>query len=743
MPYLKKLLPLFLSTALLLSSCGSPAPDETAQTSFSANYRTELCRTIDNLDKNLIHTLVLSETCCYFSVEADGQTQLLRYGIRDTGLDQTFLCLEKAENLLGFQVNAADEVAVAIWHSSPEHNAEATNSFPQGLELRKYDTAGTILWTLALSDVDSPLSFHGIVLGDNGSLAICLQDELRIYQENGELQTSFSLTRENASQLIMLDPQLIFVLYSGEKELYLEQYDGTGEKPSSGQMLPGYRYLFGQGSRLYYVDNRNLGRYDWDQQSADALLDLTIAGVDISCLSAITETEKDIFAAAQWNTGGTALELLRLVPQTQDTGSVPLSETENGSADEETAASSSADSTDIPPEETAQELIFAILNPDSFQSSVVNFNRANTAYNIRFRSYDLDQLDMLNAALAADNTIDLVEITGRYAYNAYAANDYLSDLTPFLQSSGRLSLDDFIAPVRREFLQDGKIYAIPRKVSVGTLACPASILDGKESWTVDEFLHLMNRYPNAFSGDGKSVVETREKLLRMILYRGLNEFVDMAEGRSMLAEPHFQNVLETINALPITTSDLSPEERAAGGEMVIWEILDLRDTRTLQQLEWRSGEELTLIGYPVYDNADNETSAGLIAFGDYVGIHSTSQHQEGAWLYLEQYLSGAFTVSSSGFTTGAEAFEEKLAEDMGEDYVEFILEGIPYPAITQEQSDKVRMAFETAFYYTEEQQAIVSLILEEADSYFCGDKSLEDTVQIIDNRVQLYLDETR
>ncbi len=710
------------------------------QSVTSTPYRTELCRTIDNLDKNIIHTHALSAACYYFSIEENNQTQILRYGIRNTSQDQTFLLLESRERLLSFSVNAYDEVAVAIWHSAPDEGVEDTGSFLQGLELRKYDAQGTLLWSQEISDAEDPSSFQGIALGDNGSLALCIENVLRLYQENGELQTRFSLSGENVGQLLITEQGLIFVLYFNGNEIRLEQYDGAGGNQVSSRKLSGCRYLFEHGGRLYYIDNRNLGIYEQEQDSTSALLDLTIAGVDISCLSVIAETEEDIFVAGQWNTEGTVLELIRLTPQTQDAASLSA-DTENMPKYEETAAAGSADSIAAHTEEPAQELIFAILNPDSFQSSVVNFNRANTAYNIQFKTYDLDQLDMLNAALATDSEIDLVEITGRYAYNAYVANDYLLDLMPFLRNNSKFSLENFIEPVAREFLRDGKIYAIPRKVSVGTLACPTSILEGKESWTIDEFLALMSQYPNAFSENGRSVKEIREKLLKIILYRGLKEFVDIDAGRSMLGDEHFKNVLETINTLPISASDLSLEERAAAGEVIFWEILNLQNTRTLQLLEWKSGEELTLIGYPVYENMEGETSAGLIGFSDYVGIHSTSQHPEGAWLYLEQYLSGAFMVSSSGFPTGADAFEEKLSEDMGEDYVEYFLEGIPYPAITQEQSDKVRAAIATAFYYTEEQQTIVSLILEETEGYFRSDKSLEDTVEIIDNRVQLYLNE--
>ena len=37
---------------------------------------------------------------------------------------------------------------------------------------------------------------------------------------------------------------------------------------------------------------------------------------------------------------------------------------------------------------------------------------------------------------------------------------------------------------------------------------------------------------------------------------------------------------------------------------------------------------------------------------------------------------------------------------------------------------------------------IRNMILEETDAYFAGDKELDETVKLIQNRVQLYLDES-
>lgn len=38
---------------------------------------------------------------------------------------------------------------------------------------------------------------------------------------------------------------------------------------------------------------------------------------------------------------------------------------------------------------------------------------------------------------------------------------------------------------------------------------------------------------------------------------------------------------------------------------------------------------------------------------------------------------------------------------------------------------------------------MMNIILEEADSFFCGQKSVDEVVAIVQNRIQLYIDEKR
>ena len=57
-----------------------------------------------------------------------------------------------------------------------------------------------------------------------------------------------------------------------------------------------------------------------------------------------------------------------------------------------------------------------------------------------------------------------------------------------------------------------------------------------------------------------------------------------------------------------------------------------------------------------------------------------------------------------------------------DEYVEFIRNAVPSPVHSDELFD---------------------IVMEEADSYFLSDKNLDETIRVIQQRVQLYLDERK
>ena len=65
------------------------------------------------------------------------------------------------------------------------------------------------------------------------------------------------------------------------------------------------------------------------------------------------------------------------------------------------------------------------------------------------------------------------------------------------------------------------------------------------------------------------------------------------------------------------------------------------------------------------------------------------------------------------------------------------------PALTEEQAEAAHFLIENARPGSWKVTEVESIIIEELGPYFRGQRSLEETVKVLDNIVQLYLDERK
>lgn len=175
-------------------------------------------------------------------------------------------------------------------------------------------------------------------------------------------------------------------------------------------------------------------------------------------------------------------------------------------------------------------------------------------------------------------------------------------------------------------------------------------------------------------------------------------------------------------------------------------------------------------------------SGGGSSFTPFVcmGISSASDAKEGAWAFVRRQLFPKANVTGwdvqgnpthlRGFSINRETLEEQL--QMGPEYwtdplsgeffydkngdpVEYspcaLLAGRPGDIVlaaylfapSEAQLERFWKLYEATDHITGRNDALLDIITEQAEPYFAGDKSLEETVSLIQNRAKLYVDETR
>lgn len=164
-----------------------------------------------------------------------------------------------------------------------------------------------------------------------------------------------------------------------------------------------------------------------------------------------------------------------------------------------------------------------------------------------------------------------------------------------------------------------------------------------------------------------------------------------------------------------------------------------------------------------------------------MAVSASCQAKEGAWSFVRRQLLPRSNVSGwyspafgggpsvfDGFAVNRETFEEQMQAGMeywtdpytGEvfldasgDPVEFTPWGIGVGspgdivlmaylfAPSEAQMDRFWKLYESTEQITGRNDALLDIVMEQADVYFAGDKSLEETVQLIQNRAKLFVSE--
>ena len=163
------------------------------------------------------------------------------------------------------------------------------------------------------------------------------------------------------------------------------------------------------------------------------------------------------------------------------------------------------------------------------------------------------------------------------------------------------------------------------------------------------------------------------------------------------------------------------------------------------------GEPVSYIGFPT------ESGQGAyIEYDDAYMISAKSKHKDVAWEFLRYYLTDEYQsdrvyslpIQKKYFLESAQEATERpyWTDSNGErhEYDDNILmngEIITIPPMSQEQVDAAVAMIESITKHPYIDNDILNIINEDMGAFFSGQKSAREVADIIQNRVQLYVDE--
>ena len=441
----------------------------------------------------------------------------------------------------------------------------------------------------------------------------------------------------------------------------------------------------------------------------------------------------------------------------------------------------------------------------NMRDAIVKFNRASNTHRIVVRDYSEYNTDddsnagiqKLNTEMLSGKLPDMIDInTYNMPVEQYAAKGFLTDLYELIDADPELSRESFVQPVIKALESaDGKLYQLPNTFAVSTAIALDKVAGDYDTWNLAAVKDAMTKLQ-----DGASVFDvyrTKTDILQTCISRNIDAFVDWENGSAHFDSDEFKALLEFANQFPETydwenatdEENDSAQNRMNAGKQLMTDMYVSSFEDMLYQLTGYNGG-VKFVGYPSEDGTSNHA----FQIDGAIAISSTCADKTAAWNFMKQFLTEDYQLGSDvwNFPINQKAFDQKMKDAMTEEYqtdengnvvkdengnpiripkmtyyttdtgggVAFaattetaastvVIGGsgvnedgsISIYAMTQEQADQILDLINatTAVYGYDE--SILNIISDEAAAYFAGEKSLDDTANMIQSRVNLYVAE--
>lgn len=390
--------------------------------------------------------------------------------------------------------------------------------------------------------------------------------------------------------------------------------------------------------------------------------------------------------------------------------------------------------------------------------AVTDFNISQEAYQIEVINYgesgdsDAAITRFINELIAGTGP-DVFEPSG-IDIRQLARKGVLEELTPYLEKDTELKKENYFESVLNAYAVDGSLYTIPSSFNVFGMAGKNAYLApyGEDyGWTLEEVLNLAEEHPEKeIYGYG-----FKNHVLLSCLGFNYDQFIDWESGECYLDSEAFIQLLEFADTFKDQydgENNYSITDKILDGTLMADET-SLSSIQDYQRLQALFGEDFILKGFPT------ENGTGLAVRGsNMLVINAGSGHKEGAWAFMRSLLTEQYYEKESvmGFPTLVSAYNRINEEYMTPDYTldengnrieaskGSYSEGnfsVKFRTSTEEEAEWITDVIEHCDRVYLYDSQIINIISEEAAAFFEGQKSAEETAEIIQNRVKVYVNE--
>ena len=402
-----------------------------------------------------------------------------------------------------------------------------------------------------------------------------------------------------------------------------------------------------------------------------------------------------------------------------------------------------------------------------FRNEVIRFNDENPDYLIEIVDYNDGNPDeniaLFRTEMIAGKGPDIIVETPT---DRLLPDSFYTDLYTYIDSDIVLNRTDFFPNVLYGIeTQNGMLPFITSDFTISTMTALRVNADKLNPLTFNSILNRLDEV-GLYSFNHSFMV--RKGVLRDFLFSSGNVFIDMKNRQANLDSEPFINVLEIISRLPDELYDeyeyfdnaYAPLRRMLNGEQLLLKTGFGRHFYSYMIQRAVLGD-VVAVGVPGSTGGQHLIHLGLV-----LGINANSPHKDVAWNFIRRFLLPDTDFTNTiGIPLRIDEFEKAIAEwvtpqfatdldidnpDLGGiDSKELPLFSNTFQngdtfhvySMTANEVSEIKSIIENAIVLESYNNIIWEIVEEEIQAFFSGRRSAEDTVRVIQNRVQTYLNE--
>ncbi len=593
---------------------------------------------------------------------------------------------------------------------------------------------------------DGNTYIQGMEIDKEGNVYLCFDQNITVLDKDGKQICKLEV--ENwINSIFSTKDGTVFVVYYGDNGMEAHPVDikakkmGDAEKNLMVGRNGGYTFAPGLDTDIVFSADSDLYTYSIGDEAPKKILNWIECDIDRDDVRsfALLEDGRILVLLSGWDEDS-GMSTTELVYLTKKKGS------------------------EVPEQKI---ITYGTLYLDYFvRKQIIEFNRTNQEYRIEVKEYVTDDSmegygsgqEQMNSDIVSGKGPDIIELSGRNL-KMYAAKGILEDLYPYIDEDEEMSREDFLPNVMKAFEVDGKLYTMPSRFYVNTVLAKVSKVGDRRSITLDEVMEIAKELP-----EDAQLYEyaTKSSILMTNIMMNMDEYVNWSTGECRFGSDDFIKALEFANQFD--TEYKYDAEGLSRPKKIQQDLLLMSETSISSMQEYilheaMFGEPMAFIGYPT----TKDNGSFISHDGSIMAINAKSNYKDGAWKFIRQQLTKDAQENNSsrggfGFPVMKSALDKQFEEDMKEEYYEdadgnkvrsekttwgYDNFSVRIFAAKDYEVEAVRSLIESTDTMYQYDEKMMEIITEEANAFFEGQKSAKEVADIIQNRIQVYVNENR